>query len=829
MTPSPRHAAAPRPASRWPRRLLLAALTLLVLTAAAALAWQLYRGSVGAPGPQALEDRWHRGHRFLARDGRLLREKRSQLGLRGRESDLEQIGHRLIHATIAAEDQSFLEHDGVDRLAMLRALGQAIRHRRRVSGASTITQQLVKLLDGRGDPPARDLALKLREAARAMNLEAALSKPEILAAYLNRLPYGHGLVGPEAAALAYFGVAPADLSWAQAAFLAVLPRAPSYLDPYTHQERVLPRQRRVLEGLVKQGHLSDADRRRAESEPILLRPLTSPFFAPHLVESIIAAEDRLYFDKKTTTHTTLDLDLQRDLEGLTRGHLAHVAEQGATDAAVLVVDNRSGELLAYVGSADFHDPAISGQVDMIRARRQPGSTLKPFVYALAFARGHSGAEATADVATRFQEAGGTYTPLNFSRSFEGPIPLREALAGSLNIPAVRLAAELEDGVLLDLLHQLGFASLTEDPGHYGLALALGGGEVRLRELAAAYVALARGGESIPLRDRLRDGEPPESLGRELPRGTGAPIFAPAVAAAVTEALSDPLARIRGLHGRGPFALPYPVAVKTGTSSGYRDTWAVGYTYERTVAVWLGNADGTGTAGLTGGSGAGPLFAAAMRRAMADVPTRAPLWQPGLLTSHDVCPLSGMRPGPACPDAVARLFAEHMNLPEETCTKHAHVRPDPSAPAGLRCDPRGRHVAVLLPDEYDEWLLSHGPRDPDQPWLLASATPGCAEARERPIPTLTLTAPTDGAVYLSDRRGLATFEVRVTTDALNTMNSNKSGALGELELVLDGHVVARAAHPYRALITAPPGDHTLLVRPADPTLEIHLASARFAVR
>ena len=789
--------------------ILLGALGLLGLLGA--LAWARYRAGVGEPSA-ALADPWHRGHRLLARDGRLLRERPSERGLRGRERPLGELGPRIVAATLVAEDRAFFEHDGVDRLAVARALTQALRHQRPVSGASTITQQLVKLLDARGAPGPRTLAGKLREIARAQNLEAALTKPEILAAYINRLPYGHGLVGPEAAARAYFGVAPRDLSWAQAAFLAVLPRAPADRGPYTHPHRGQRRQAAHRAALRDRGDLSDGDLRRALDQPIALRPLERPFLAPHLVEALLADGD---LADGPETRTTLDLDLQRDLEGLTRTHVAVVADKGATDAAVLVVDNRSGEVLAYVGSADFHDPEISGQVDMIRARRQPGSTLKPFVYGLALARGHSPAEPLPDVPTRFDEPGGTYTPVNFGRGYEGPISLREALAGSLNVPAVRLAAELADGELLAHLRDLGLASLDQPAAHYGLALALGGGEVRLRELAAAYVALARGGDAIPLRARVDD---PARLGVEVPEGSGRRILDRSVAAQLAEILADPLARVRGLHGRGPFSLPYPVAVKTGTSSGYRDTWAVGFTRERTVAVWLGHADGSATAELTGASGAGPLFTAAMRRAMADVPGRAPLWEPELLASADVCPLSGRRPGPACPEVATRLFAAG-SLSEGTCDMHVHVRPDPAAPAGWRCDPRGSGVAVLLPDLYADWLLAHASHG-DVPWLLAAAAPGCAERPGDAVPELRLVAPADGAVFLRDGRGGALIDVRLDPGL---------GDQGDLDLVLDGDVVARLRWPYRAAITAAPGDHQLLARPADPRRPARIQPARFAVR
>ncbi|HFE44310.1 MAG TPA: penicillin-binding protein 1C, partial [Nannocystis exedens] len=463
---------------RWRRRLAIAAGTSVLGMLVALGGWQLLRDDVGAPSQEALQDAWHRGHRIVDREGRILRERPSEAGLRGRECNLETIGPRLIQATLTSEDREFFKHDGVDRLAIARAALQSLRHGRMVSGASTITQQLVKLVDNRGGFAKRTMGVKLREVARAQNLEETLAKPEILEAYINRLPYGHGLVGPEAAAQGYFGVHSRDLSWAQVAFLAVLPRAPSYLDPYRHQDRVLLRQQALLDALHSQGHLSDEEHRAASREPIVLEELSHPFLAPHLVDALIAEGalgQESEKNERSETRTTLNLDLQRDIEGLVRTRMAVLADKGATDAAVLVVDNSNGEVLAYLGSADFHDPEISGQVDMIRARRQPGSTLKPFVYALALSHGHRASEAIADVATRFEESSGTYRPVNFGRSYDGPISLREALAGSLNVPAIRLAAELNHGELLDFLRLLGLKSLDQDASHYGLALALGSG------------------------------------------------------------------------------------------------------------------------------------------------------------------------------------------------------------------------------------------------------------------------------------------------------------------------------------------------------------------
>jgi penicillin-binding protein 1C len=799
-----------------------AALSIAIL--ALFVAWRRYRSVAGDPSFR-LDDRWHEGHLVVDRRGAVLRELPSETGHRGRSLPLEEIGDRLVASTLVAEDRGYFEHDGIAIGAVIRAVGQNLRHRRLVSGASTITQQLVKMLDNEGRPRPRSIGEKLREAARAENLEKSVGKRAVLEAYLNRLSYGHGCTGPEAAAQGYFGKRAVDLSWAEAAWLAVLPRAPSYLDPYAHPERVILRQKKLLEQLHDEGLISDHDLSRALSEAVTPRKIERPFLAPHLTGALVEREE---LSPGPVTHTTIDLDLQRDVEGLVRTHLASIAAFGAANAAVLVIDNATGEVLAYVGSAEFDDPTISGQVDMVRAPRQPGSTLKPFVYALAFTRGHTAAEMLADVPTSFGEEGGEYAPANFDGTYEGPISAREALAGSLNVPAIRLAAELPRGELLSTLRDLGLVSLDRDAQHYGLSLALGSGEVPLAELASAYVALARGGERIPIRFTA----PSEAdLGRAPAESDRVRVLDAGAAAQIAEVLSDPLARVRGLHGRGPFDVGFPVAIKTGTSSGFRDTWTAGFTHERTVVVWVGNADGSATMGLTGATGAGPLFADVIRRAMRDAKERAPLWDASLLEIAEVCPLSGKLAGPACSEHASRHFIRG-HLPTESCDLHVHAAPR-AAPAGevpWRCDGLSSNKIVILPEAFDAWLAKRPLGAPGQdpfgvPWYPRSRVAGCAPGGV--LPTLRLDAPAPGTVFaLSRELGGAPQRIELRASAIGGEGPSR---LAAVEFVVDGVLVARSAAPFRASVEATPGDHEVLVRPIDPRAAVRLGIGRYTVR
>ncbi len=783
-------------------------LALALLTVGTWLGWSAFRSSAGEPSA-LLAEPWHRGTRFLDRQGHVLRETPSKSGERGRELGLDEMGPRITMATLVAEDRNFFEHAGVDGRAIVRAVAQNVSSGRVVSGASTITQQLVKLLDHQGQAHERTLGTKLEEAARAENLEESLSKQAILEAYLNRLPYGHGLSGPEAASQAYFGVAARDLSWARAAFLAVLPRAPSSLDPYRYPDRVLSRQRALLDALRDEGALTEEDHARAVAEEVEVRPLRYPFHAPHFVDALL----RNRTAAPASVQTTLDGDLQRDAEELVASHAALVRDFGANNAAAIVIDNSNGDVLAWVGSVDYFDVQIAGQVDMLRAKRQPGSTLKPFVYGLSFEQGHFATEMLADVRTSFGTGSGAWAPDNFDGTFLGPVSAREALAGSLNVPAVRLAAELPEGALLDRLHALGFQSLTREASYYGLSLALGGGEVTPIELARAYATLARGGSPIALRMEQGPSEAP-----------AAPVMDPAIAAQISEILSDPLARIRGLHGRGPFDLGYPVAVKTGTSSGFRDAWTAGYTRERTVVVWVGNTDGRATQGLAGAGAAGPLFASLMRRAMRDISVRAPLFDPALLDTVEVCPLSGELPGPACDDKVARHFA-HGHAPTKNCNVHRHVTVVEGA---ARCAPSSTQTAVLLPSVFDRWLAEQAPGAPGQdasghPWLAMSQSEGCGSDPSQAA--LTITSPRDGTVF--QRSGTA--EEALLVEAALSGGSANLGARGSVEIVVDGRPVARTKAPFRAEIPLEAGDHVIWARLDEGPRSARSREIRIAVR
>lgn len=790
--------------------------------------WRVFRASVGSPEALLDDTDWLFATRVLARDGQVLGERPSAEGLRGVRTKLEDVSPRLVRATVASEDRRFFEHDGIDRSAILRALFVDMQHARIVSGGSTITQQLVKRLDHQGKPRPRTMAAKLREMARAQNLEAARDKRTILEAYLNRLDYGHGFAGPEAASLGYFGVHARDLSLAQAAFLAVLPRAPSALDPYRHRDRSVRRQRALLTTMRDRHDVSEEDFQRAMGEELVLEDVRSrrPLVAPHVVLAKASASKDGGARGVYEIRTTLDADLQRDAEALVRTHAARFAKKSASTAAVVVVDNATGDVLASIGSADYGDATIAGAFDVARARRQPGSALKPFVYAMAFERGVSPMQMLADVPSEFGDDGQPYAPENFDGGFVGPVSAREALAGSLNVPAVRLTSDIGAANVVERLRASGL-SLAGGAKRLGLSVVLGSGEVSPLELAAAYATLARGGVHRPLREDA-----------SAPPGVETRVFEAPAIAAISDALSDPFARIRGLRTRGPFEFPYPVAIKTGTSTGYRDAWTAGYTRERTVVVWVGNASGAPTNKLTGAVGAGPLFFDVMARAMRDVAVRGPLVEPEALEDAEVCPLSGERAGPACTDHVRRKFP-HGHAPTKTCSMHrwASARPAPPNEPAVRCDARGTKRIVVLPQAFASWLDRQPLGAPgndvhDVPWFSQASVPGCDDF-DGNEPRIVVVHPQDGAVFEAGRsaaRSTGAAGVIGATGALDVRVETTGLPREEpLEVLVDGRVSSRLDAAYRAQIPIERGDHWIEVRPTNTRRAVLLGRARVSVR
>jgi penicillin-binding protein 1C len=651
-------------------RLRTAAISLILGTVAAAGL------SFYVPIPaRRLDPRPVRSLRIEDRNGLLLREILSEEGGRCRWIGLPEVPPVLLKAVLAAEDAHYLTHPGINPYAVIRAFVQNLRRGRVVSGASTITQQVVRNLYHF----RRTFLSKAAEAWLAVRLEHTLSKDEILVQYLNRISYGNGTFGIEAAARQYFDKPARDLSPAEAAYLTAIPKAPSELNPYRNPAAVRERQREILDLMAGRGWLGRDDAERARTEPVRVLPASAKFRAPHFCDYVLASIPSEARRTMSVLRTTLDLAVQEKTEALVRGHLAGMEKRGLTNAAVLILDNASGDILSMVGSRDFFDERAGGQVNAALALRQPGSALKPLTYALAVEKGLTAATILDDVPTQFPTLDGSFAPDNYDGRYHGPIRLRSALASSYNIPAAAVLDALGPDLLYRKLRDLAFTSLDRPPSFYGVGLTLGNGEVRLLELASAYASLARGGLFLTTRSLLAAGG---EDGRLIAAAAPPPprrVFREDAAYVITHILADRDARVPTFGYASALDLPFPAAVKTGTSKDFRDNWTIGYTPTHTVGVWAGNFDGSPMHSVSGITGAGPLFHDVMLLLNPDPGAARSFSVPSSIVRLRICPDSGELPSDRCPSSIEEIFIRGSE-PKSVCRSAHGASPRRTLPA-----------------------------------------------------------------------------------------------------------------------------------------------------
>jgi penicillin-binding protein 1C len=694
--------------------------------------------------------------------------------------DATAIPPALAAATVAAEDHRYWSHPGIDPVGIVRALWRNVRARAVVEGGSTLTQQTAKLLLARREPAGRrGVSAKWREAVIALRLEYRLDKREILAMYLSLASYGNQIVGAERASQAYFGTSASMLTPAQAAFLAGLPQRPSTFNPLRRADLATRRQRTVIARMEAAGFLSAAQAAEARAERLKFGAAIGALLAPHFVEMVLA---RTPNPRPHRIETSIDARLQREVEGIIRSHRSVLDRHGAANVAVVVLDNRRSEWLAWEGSGAWLDPQRDGAINGPLMPRQPGSALKPFTYALAFEDRYTPATVLADIPSHFPTAdsGILYSPRNYDGRFRGPMLARRALAGSENVPAVSIASELGVPALLRFLMRAGLTTFDKSASHYGLGLTLGNAEVRLDELTAAYAAFARGGDWI---------EPAFVRRAEAPRGRR--LVSSRTAFWITDILSDAEAR-EFIFGRGgSLELPFPVAVKTGTSQAYHDNWTIGYTRDVTVGVWVGNFDRTPLRNSSGVTGAAPIFhdvmmAAQARQSAAGAST---VTEDASVVQREICALSGLAPNAWCPSRRLEWLAQDdaSLLP---CRWH-HLTDD------------GLHV--VWPVEYRQWA--------QQERLLTTevafdATPRVVKAvatHSEPAAPLRIVSPPSGATYLIDptlRREFQTLPLRAISERMS-----------EVTWSVDGRSLGRVSSTGNLAWPLVPGVHTFSARDA----------------
>lgn len=663
------------------------------------------------------------------RHGTPLRHVRSE-GLDRRWVELEQVSPHLIDAVLAVEDSRFYQHGGVDFIALVRAFIYNILPGGRLSGASTISQQVIKLAYGR----PRGLWSKPSEVVRAIRLEQELSKEEILEQYLNRLPYGDQIVGVARASEEYFDRPVSELSVGEAALLAGIPQAPSVTEPRRHLDRSLARRSYVLHRMRVTGRIDEVAYQAAlEEVPQIHQGEARPWRAPRYVDSALRSYRRGELERDgRLLRTSLDLALQREVETVLRRQVTRLSDRGVEQASAIALANATGEVLAYVGAARRGPDHPAGQMDLLTAPRQPGSTLKPFVYELLFEQGGTAATVLDDLARPMTGAGETiFEAEDYDGQERGPVRARVALASSLNLAALDAARRVGPHRIIARLRALGVDRL-EAADHYGAAVVLGGADVAPLELAQAYTALARGGTaiSISLAPGGSDAEPLEVMER-------GPV------AVVIDVLRDGRARADAFGDDLGALLDEEFGLKTGTSSGWHDAWAAVFTDLVTVVVWLGDPEGHPLGAVSGFEGAAEpavrILAAAHGRArelgldsaaamaMSEVSGQEPVE----LVSAEICAASGLLAGDRCPHQLEERFV-------------------PGTTPSRRCRAHRDDGSWVLPPRYADWIARTG----------AAGVVIDREAAAHPEAELRIIHPSPGARWLLDlERGTTAIPLR----------------------------------------------------------------------
>ncbi len=658
-------------------------------------------------------------------------------GMRREYAPLSSLPPFLVDTFLRSEDARFYLHPGVDPASMIRAAFQYVVSGSILSGASTVTMQLARMVSPADSASAAGIGGKLREALNAMRIEAHLSKRRILELWLNSIPFGANARGVVSAAKTYFGAGPREISPADALLLAVIPRSPELYSPVDHPDAAAKAAEKLAERLKMSVAPSQIER-EARSSAGRAASYRRPFELPHFIAEITPLISASRLAAGTPFRTTIDLETQHALEASLTARVAGAAANRITNGAGLVVDNRSGEILAWAGSTDFFDTVHSGQVDGVLIRRQPGSAIKPYLYALALEKGFTPATVLPDIPTQFGSSE-VYIPENFNRRFNGPVRLRTALASSLNVPAVYTLQRIGVANFETKLRALGFVSLEGQTRNVGSGLALGNAEVTLYELVRAFSVFPRDGRTLTYRwsaDYARTGgvdsggtaagtSPDILTGRAGETGVALSpdrqVFTPTAAGLIRDILSDQVGRVTGFGTRSVLNTPYQAMFKTGTSNQFNNIWAVGATARYTVGAWMGNFSGSTVIGKPGSS-----LPAAVVVEMLSLLSRgdgsAREQFPPIRGVHrvEICALSGGRATSSCTATVSEYFPDGVDPPP--CTWH-----------------RGPGLPVWYPPIFQRWAER---RDYNfLPGTPGSATPAAG--------MLALVHPPDGSVFYYD--------------------------------------------------------------------------------
>jgi penicillin-binding protein 1C len=725
----------------------------------------LDQGKLRKPPSQAIYDR----------DGRLLRAFLSPDEKWRMSCRLDEISPYLKEAVVTIEDRFFYYHPGINPWSLIRAVYLNIKHKRIVSGGSTITMQVARMMEHR----KRTLFSKLIEVIRALKLELFYSKNEILEFYFNMAPYGGNIEGVEAACYYYFQKSPAEISLSQATLLTAIPNSPQQLNPQRYSKRVKEKRDEILKYLRQKKVITDQEYLRAVKEEIAIENTAMPFEAPHFTDLV----QRCYPDK-ARMHTTLDREIQTKCESILRKHLGKWRSMGITNGAVVVIDNKTNSLRALVGSYDFFDDSHGGQVNGAVSPRSPGSTLKPLLYAYGIDKGLITPSAMLyDVPVNY--AG--YIAENYDGKYHGVVTVKEALVRSLNVPAILFLAKTGVGNFISFLQQGGISTINSDQTSYGLSLILGGCDLKLIELTNLYSTLANRGKYRPVR-----------YCKDEPIQGGERILSAGAAYIITELLAEVVRPDLPLYWE--FSLDRPkVAWKTGTSYGHRDAWSIGYTKGFTVGVWAGNFDGRSAPELVGAQIAGPILFDILN-AISGKDENKWFTKPISVSSRKVCAGSGMVPNEDCCHTVEEYYLPGVS-PMGECKIHKGLYIDSKTgyrlcKSDLQERSYERKVFEVWPPEVATWMERNGyPLEKIPPLLPESQR---IMAGKGPI----IRSP-DGSCEYQVRRGVGLEYQKILLDASVENSVNK------IFWFLDGKLIWSGEPEKKTFISPEIGEHRLV--------------------
>ncbi len=662
----------------------------------------------------------------LDREERVIRHLSFSKGALSRNIPLDQVPEEMQQIFLVAEDKRFYSHLGIDLLSLVRALWQNISSAEVISGASTVEQQLARMLNHR----PRTFLGKLSVLNDAVWLSLLNDKKTIFEAYLNELPFGHNIKGVWEASNYFFGKVPRSLSPSEMAILATLPRSPTKLLKPENKNELLRKKNLVLKNYFEfypeKAKLREISLK--ENNAFLFK--RSRFNTPHFINYLMSQCDDACKQSRRI-QTSLDLHLHEDIQSITNTHVNRLKVKGVGSASVLVIDNLTGEILSYVGSHDFFHEEY-GQNDGIQQKRQPGSTLKPFTYAYAFQRDHHPSSILPDIETMFNVGGGVYKPRNYSNEYLGPVRASFALSNSLNIPALYLVDHYGADNILNFYRTFGF-DFPKSSEVYGIGITLGNAEVTLYDLVRAYSAFANDGKFLEITPFRSD--------KKIEHDTDMDKTSSRLIAHI---LSESYRREHSFGRNSSLDFPFWFASKTGTSTNFRDNWVVGFNERFTVGVWAGNFDQTSMHNVSGVSGAGPIYHDVVKQVYAYFSRNK--MKPIEVTEAEVmaiCPLSGQRKGPHCPHALHEHFLRGK-APQQDCEVHRQV-------LVRNCKPGNAMTKVTIEDFsslYDLWKQDHEVLSIEDQVSLqcSSGFRVVTEKKGKKDPFIEIKSPVDGSLF-----------------------------------------------------------------------------------